>query len=107
MDASPDDFFFFKQKTAYEITRGLEFRRVLFRSELGVGRFAHPPTPLMARKCLILDAASSGSRSKPAASARRKVSARSTTERADCWPPTMTKCSWWPFNHARNARPVL
>src|SRR3989454_5878410 len=25
-------FFFFKQKTAYEITRGLEFRRVLFRS---------------------------------------------------------------------------
>src|SRR6266566_4021920 len=24
--------FFFKQKTAYEITRGLEFRRVLFRS---------------------------------------------------------------------------
>src|SRR6266850_5427697 len=25
-------FFFFKQKTAYEITRGLEFRRVRFRS---------------------------------------------------------------------------
>src|SRR6516162_4105305 len=25
-------FFFFKQKTAYEITRRLEFRRVLFRS---------------------------------------------------------------------------
>src|SRR5215204_6342000 len=25
-------FFFFKQKTAYEITVGLEFRRVLFRS---------------------------------------------------------------------------
>src|SRR5256885_4330427 len=27
-------FFFFKQKTAYEITRWLEFRRVLFRSLL-------------------------------------------------------------------------
>src|ERR1022692_4974786 len=26
------DFVFFKQKTAYEITRSLEFRRVLFRS---------------------------------------------------------------------------
>src|SRR2546426_6210568 len=26
-------FFFFKQKTAYEITRWLEFRRVLFRSQ--------------------------------------------------------------------------
>src|SRR5215467_14999085 len=28
-------FFFFKQKTAYEITRCLEFRRVLFRSRGG------------------------------------------------------------------------
>src|ERR1039457_7544142 len=28
-------FFSFKQKTAYEITRSLEFRRVLFRSVLG------------------------------------------------------------------------
>src|SRR5256885_10116779 len=27
-------FFFFKQKTAYEITRCLEFRRVLFRSRI-------------------------------------------------------------------------
>src|SRR5215203_5139789 len=27
-------FFFFKQKTAYEILAGLEFRRVLFRSKL-------------------------------------------------------------------------
>src|SRR6266446_9082104 len=29
-------FYFFKQKTAYEITRCLEFRRVLFRSSVGV-----------------------------------------------------------------------
>ena len=28
------EFFFFKQKTAYEITTGLEFRRVLFRSRM-------------------------------------------------------------------------
>src|SRR3712207_9352879 len=27
-------FFFFKQKTAYEILAGLEFRRVLFRSQV-------------------------------------------------------------------------
>src|SRR2546426_10438871 len=33
-------FFFFKQKTAYEITRRLEFRRVLFRSGLGRGSAA-------------------------------------------------------------------
>src|SRR2546426_6080545 len=30
-------FFFFKQKTAYEITRCLEFRRVLFRSRRPAG----------------------------------------------------------------------
>ena len=27
--------------------------------------------------------------------------------RADCWPPTMTKWSWWPFSHAMNTTPVL
>src|ERR1039457_7362136 len=32
-------FFFCKQKTAYEITRRREFRRVLFRSNNGRGRF--------------------------------------------------------------------
>src|ERR1039457_7459511 len=41
-----DSFFVFKQKTAYEITRCLEFRRVLFRSALTAehnGRtFSHP-----------------------------------------------------------------
>src|SRR5215204_3183501 len=35
-------FFFFKQKTAYEITVGLEFRRVLFRSRWAVSG-ALPP----------------------------------------------------------------
>src|SRR5207302_6436824 len=35
------DFFFFKQKTAYEIFTRLEFRRVLFRSEhVAAGRLA-------------------------------------------------------------------
>src|SRR5256885_11170632 len=33
-------FFFFKQKTAYEITRWLEFRRVLFRSDLLFAMYA-------------------------------------------------------------------
>ena len=31
-------FFFFKQKTAYEIGQWLEFRRVLFRSNLNSGK---------------------------------------------------------------------
>src|SRR6478735_3127955 len=34
-------FFFFKQKTAYEVTRRLEFRRVLFRSARPGARRAH------------------------------------------------------------------
>src|SRR5579862_9975169 len=37
--ASESDFFFFKQKTAYEMELRLEFRRVLFRSDSG-GHFA-------------------------------------------------------------------
>src|ERR1039457_6698767 len=37
--------FFFKQKTAYEITRSLEFRRVLFRSDTGEGDEAPDKPP--------------------------------------------------------------
>src|SRR5690606_16858520 len=51
--------------------------------------------------------ASSGSASRPAASASRKSSAKWSTFLADCWPPTMTKCSWWPFSHAMKTTPVL
>ena len=40
-----DIFFFFKQKTAYEITRWLEFRRVLFRSPKPQTPNPKPQTP--------------------------------------------------------------
>src|SRR5207245_6958383 len=36
-------FFFFKQKTAYELLPRLEFRRVLFRSEVRLDPPAPPP----------------------------------------------------------------
>jgi len=40
-------FFFFKQKTAYEIGQWLEFRRVLFRSQQNATCTAHDDTGIM------------------------------------------------------------
>ena len=51
----------------------------------------YPSTPCMASMVRMRAAAMSGSRSRPAASARRNNSARCNRERALCWPPTMTK----------------
>ena len=44
-----DGLFFFKQKTAYEITRWLEFRRVLFRSSIFRNWFATVCNPMLQR----------------------------------------------------------
>ena len=63
--------------------------------------------PFVASNCFMRAQASGGSASSPAASASRKSSARCSTLRADCWPPTITKWSWWPFSHAMNTTPVL
>ena len=45
--------------------------------------------------------------SRPARSARRKTSAKCSSERALCCPPTIVKCDWWPFSQARKTTPVL
>ena len=56
-------FFFFKQKTAYEITRWLEFRRVLFRSVVYIDievssylRFAYVYVNICEHVRMIIDA---------------------------------------------------
>ena len=54
-------------------------------------------TPATANTWLMRLAASSGSRSTRALSASRNSSARCTTERALCWPPTMAKWSCRPL----------
>ena len=57
LNRSPDlkvtlNVFFFKQKTAYEITRWLEFRRVLFRSKIKLGIIS---TYIHYSSCRLLD----------------------------------------------------
>src|SRR5688500_730428 len=65
---------------------------------------AHPCT---ASSCRMRAQASGGSASRPEASARRNSSLRWRMWRADCWPPTITKWSWWPLSHAMNTTPVV
>src|SRR2546425_8787802 len=47
--------------------------------------------PCIPSSCFMRAHASGGSVSRPAASARRKSSAKCSTLRADCWPPSITK----------------
>ena len=54
-------------------------------------------TPQVRITSVRRDAARSGSRMRPAASASLNASIRCSSERALCWPPTMTKCFWWPL----------
>src|SRR5690349_18873763 len=63
--------------------------------------------PWTANSLVMRVAASSGSCSTRAWSARRNSSARWTSERALSWPPTMTKWSCSPLSQARNTTPVL
>src|SRR5262249_12676027 len=63
--------------------------------------------PRVARSCFIRAHARGGSDNRPAASAKRKSSLKCRMFRADSWPPTMTKWSWWPFSQAMNTTPVL
>ena len=58
---------------------------------------AHQTIPCTARTVPMRLRARSGSRSRPARSARRNSSARCGSERALCWPPTMTKWSCRPL----------
>src|SRR5262249_57332379 len=53
--------------------------------------------PRAARTVCIRAIARSGSRRSPALSARRKISARCTVERALSCPPTSVKWFWWPL----------
>src|SRR4051794_41637040 len=52
------------------------------------------PHPWISSSCFMRAHASGGSASSPAESASRKSSAKCSTCRADCWPPTMTKWLW-------------
>ncbi len=54
-------------------------------------------TPCWDIKTLMRRVARSTSCNTPASSARRKSSAMWSAERALCWPPIMTKWSWWPL----------
>ena len=74
--------------------RGVERQQVGIAGEIAHGLHTMPCTASTAR---TRRAASSGSRNSPARSASRTSSARCTSERALCWPPTITKWSWWPF----------
>src|SRR5579884_71134 len=68
---------------------------------------AHHVIPCKASSLLMRVAASSGSCSTRALSARRNSSARCRIERALSCPPTMMKWSCRPLSHARNTTPVL
>src|SRR5262249_58821638 len=59
-------------------------------------------TPANLSTVRIRSVASSESRSRPAWSDRRKISARWTAERPLSRPPTILKWSWWPFRYAAN-----
>src|SRR5450631_417841 len=78
------------------------------RQQFGVGR-AHliASMPWNCSNVRMRAQASSGSPSTPATSASWNNSTRCVRFRALCWPPTMTKCFWWPLSHARKTTPVL
>ncbi len=76
----------------------LSHRRRVDREMLyALRKIAHQAIPCTARTALMRLRARSGSRSRPARSANRNSSARCATERALCWPPTMTKWSCRPL----------
>src|SRR3984957_4261902 len=75
--------------------------------ERGGGGRGHQAMPFVVSRARMRATARSGSRSRPALSARRNNSAKWLMERADCWPPSMVKWFWWPFSQAMNTTPVL
>ena len=76
----------------------LAHRRRIHRQEREIAlELAHQAIPCTASTALMRARARSGSRSRPARSARRNSSARCGSERALCWPPTMTKWSCRPL----------
>src|SRR5580698_10647849 len=76
-------FFFFKQKRAYEIDMGLEFRRVLFRSKK-----APPPGPLVPTKSVSQKVQTAVARSASRPLQRLQPAKRQNTAARPVWPPS-------------------